>query len=93
MTQHRETEAVPMSVESLPKGPELPDAQQAQFVNFAREETVHKSGGKVYGNWSTSFSGACIAAFPGYIEEGAITDLSRVGNCSTGSAVLRARSN
>lgn len=49
---------------------------------FAMLNSITKHGGKIYGQWHSTFGKACRGAPTTYIEEGAVLDVSDVGKCS-----------
>ena len=68
------------------------DAYALTYTNFSRKDLMHESGGKVYGNWKPSFSGACIDPNIKYLEKGAIIKLKDVGNCDGGYRIVMCES-
>jgi len=82
-------EYTPLSLDDLPEGEESSDVKPLLYTNFSLESRVRTVGGKVYGNWTQSFAGACSNAFEASIPKDAIQSMVRVGNCPNGGAVVK----
>lgn len=83
----------PINLADIPEGEGSPDAQPLTFVNYSLKSRVRRQGGRVYGNWSSSFAQACIDAFERYIQEGSIVSISDAGRCDKGQQIVRAEHN
>lgn len=60
------------------------EAVPLSFTNYSLERTLRRAHGYLYGNWNSSFAGACSITFENYLPEGAVVSLRRVGTCPNG---------
>lgn len=57
------------------------------FTHYSETEKIFRRNGMLYGNWERSFSAACGAGWPSSIEEDAVIELRKVGDCASGKSV------
>jgi hypothetical protein len=80
--------------EAKPKAYIPPRGTTAPYTNYCRKDKFRDQDGRYYGNWSTSFNGACTNPFESYIEKGGVIELAELGKCSdSGINVIKAVSN
>jgi len=58
-------------------------------TNFVRKDLLRESNGKLFGNWSSSFSSACDDIFTNkYILKNSVKNITEIGNCEKGYTIL-----
>ena len=64
-------------LDSFPKLDKEPDnGFRKASTSFARKILIHEAGGKLYGNWSTSFSEACVNPVTwAYLEKDSVSSI------------------
>jgi hypothetical protein len=77
--------------------PEVKSQEQANLENipewtgvkqvFAKKSTVRRNGGRIYGCFNDSFSGACDETEETSIQASAVIFSQGAGNCDTGGSV------
>ncbi len=85
-----EIESKDISLDDLPVGDRPDDVKPMMFVNYARKQSLRRSGGYIYGWWAPSFAGACLHNYTGAIQEGSVISLKEVGRCNNGDVIVRA---
>lgn len=83
-----ESEGKVLSLSDIPEGEKPEDVKPLLFVNYARERSVRRAGGYIYGWWSPSFAGACEMTFTGAIPEGALVSLRQLNRCPGGDMIV-----
>jgi len=66
------------------------DANVLAFTNYSRIEELRRSNGRLYGNWISSFGGACaISGHNQFIYVNSIIRIKEVGICHrTGKQIV-----
>ena len=55
------------------------DAKLLTITQFVRKDTLLKKNGRIYGNWSRSYSGACLSSSKSwYIYESSIISITKL---------------
>ena len=54
---------------------------------FARTVLIHQSGGNLFGNFSASFSEACINHSILTIQSNSVIKVTQLGNCANGQQI------
>jgi hypothetical protein len=60
------------------------------YTNFSLKEKLRQKDGKIFGNFSSSFTETCISQIERFIEAGSVISMEEVGKCSgSGSVVVK----
>lgn len=69
----------------------LSDAKAGLYTSFSQKRFIYRDSGRLYGQWSSAFAGACIGTVGNnYLQEGSIQSLDEVGRCDNGQVIVRA---
>jgi len=84
-------DSVPKIMGEPTNGQPAPATAGPPYTNFSLKEKLRENDGKIWGNWSSSFAGACIDPFDNrYIEKGSVISMEEVGKCSgSGKPVVK----
>ncbi|MBS1683842.1 MAG: hypothetical protein JSS76_03760 [Bacteroidetes bacterium] len=71
---------------------ELPEEKHLlSYTHFSRKDLIYHSQGQIFGNWQSSFAGACIYTANNIsLIEASIIRLTDLGNCPNGHPIVMA---
>ena len=82
-------DALPIIVDEPANGQAVATAGSSPYTSFSLKEKLREKDGKIWGNWNSSFTAACIDPFDNkYIENGSVISKEEVGNCSGSSKIV-----